>query len=158
MESSSSDSDSKMQAAELEDSPPWSSVSFACGGWLQFYMFGVAKALQVSGLDFPSSVTYCGCSAGALAAVGLALEGDFDAAVKFCKDECVPEVCAPLSSFAPMVCAHAYVSSLKFATFARRHMGMFLDYSVLAIMFQGVLTHIFCHTINKLNLGNCKSQ
>jgi hypothetical protein len=25
---------------------PWESMSFACGGWLQFYMFGVAKALQ----------------------------------------------------------------------------------------------------------------
>lgn len=24
----------------------WTSVSFACGGWLQFYMFGVARALQ----------------------------------------------------------------------------------------------------------------
>ena len=71
---------------------PWNSVSFACGGWLQFYMFGVAKALQASGLDYPSKVTYCGCSAGALAAVGLALEGNFDSAVNFCKDKCVPMV------------------------------------------------------------------
>lgn len=71
---------------------PWSSVSFACGGWLQFYMFGVAKALQASGLDYPSKVTYCGCSAGALAAVGLALEGNFDNAVNFCKNKCVPMV------------------------------------------------------------------
>lgn len=71
---------------------PWRSVSFACGGWLQFYMFGVAKALQESGLDYPSKVTYCGCSAGALAAVGLALEGDFDSAVTFCKEKCLPQV------------------------------------------------------------------
>ena len=42
--------------------PPWESMSFACGGWLQFYMFGVAKALQVKGLE--KGVTYCGCSAG----------------------------------------------------------------------------------------------
>jgi hypothetical protein len=71
--------------------PPWESMSFACGGWLQFYMYGVARALQASGLDSPSTVTYCGCSAGALAAVGLAIEGDFDAAVDFCKHECLPE-------------------------------------------------------------------
>jgi predicted acylesterase/phospholipase RssA len=79
-------------AVEDDDVPPWTSVSFACGGWLQFYMFGVAKALQESGLDYPSKVTYCGCSAGALAAVGLALEGNFDSAVTYCKEKCVPEV------------------------------------------------------------------
>lgn len=154
MKASKSDSDPKMQAAELEDSPPWSSVSFACGGWLQFYMFGVAKALQVSGLDFPSSVTYCGCSAGALAAVGLALEGDFDAAVKFCKDECVPEVRATLKSLAP-----TYLPSYNnFVTFPCRHTVMSLDFFVLEIMFQSVLTHTFCHTISQLNQGNCKSR
>ncbi len=46
---------------------PWPSVSFACGGWLQFYLYGVARALQARGLDSPD-VQYCGCSAGALAA------------------------------------------------------------------------------------------
>lgn len=66
-------------------------MSFACGGWLQFYMYGVARALQASGYDSPSTVTYCGCSAGALTAVGLAIEGDFDGAVNFCKAECVPQ-------------------------------------------------------------------
>lgn len=145
MEASKLDSDPKMQAAELEDSPPWSSVSFACGGWLQFYMFGVAKALQVSGLDFPSSVTYCGCSAGALAAVGLALEGDFDAAVKFCKDECVPEVRATLTSTAP-ICFPSY---FDLVTFPCRHTVTSLDSFVSAIMFLGVLTHTFCHTISQ---------
>lgn len=154
MEASKSDSDPKMQAAELEDSPPWSSVSFACGGWLQFYMFGVAKALQVSGLDFPSSVTYCGCSAGALAAVGLALEGDFDAAVKFCKDECVPEVRAALKSFAPIY----LFSNKNFVTSTCRHTVMSLDFFVSEIMFQSALTHTFCHTISQLNQGNCKSR
>ena len=86
------DQDRKTPDSQSEDSPPWTSVSFACGGWLQFYMFGVAKALQASGHDYPTTVTYCGCSAGALAAVGLSLEGNFDAAVQFCKDKCVPEV------------------------------------------------------------------
>jgi len=68
--------------------PPWKSMSFSCGGWLQFYLFGVARALQAAGLD--KGVTYCGCSAGALAAAGLALDGDFDRAIEYCKDECIP--------------------------------------------------------------------
>ena len=71
--------------------PPWTSMSFACGGWLQYYMYGVARALQAAGYDSPSTVTYCGCSAGALTAVGLAIEGDFDGAVNFCKETCVPQ-------------------------------------------------------------------
>ena len=71
--------------------PPWTSMSFACGGWLQFYMYGVARALQAAGYDSPDTVTYCGCSAGALTAVGLAIEGDFDGAVRFCKETCVPQ-------------------------------------------------------------------
>jgi hypothetical protein len=71
-----------------EGLPPWESMSFACGGWLQFYMFGVAKALQECNLD--KGVKYYGCSAGALTAVGLALGGEFDDAIKFCKDYCLP--------------------------------------------------------------------
>jgi hypothetical protein len=69
--------------------PPWESMSFACGGWLQFYMFGVAKALQACNMD--KGVRYYGCSAGALTAAGLALDGEFDDAVQFCKDYCVPK-------------------------------------------------------------------
>ncbi len=69
--------------------PPWESMSFACGGWLQFYMFGVAKALQACNMD--KGVRYYGCSAGALTAAGLILEGEFDDAIKFCKDYCVPK-------------------------------------------------------------------
>ena len=69
---------------------PWPSISFGCGGWLQFYLYGVARAIQARGLDLPE-VTYCGCSAGALAATGLTLNCDFDAAVDFCKQECLPE-------------------------------------------------------------------
>ena len=68
--------------------PPWTSVSFSCGGWLQFYLFGVARAFQALGLD--KNIKLAGCSAGALAAAGLAFEGDFDAAIEFCKTSCVP--------------------------------------------------------------------
>lgn len=69
--------------------PPWESMSFACGGWLQFYLFGVAKGLQEYGFD--KDVTYLGCSAGALAAAGLAFDGNFDDAVRFCKEYCLPK-------------------------------------------------------------------
>lgn len=71
-----------------EGLPPWESMSFACGGWLQCYMFGVAKAMQMCKLD--KGVRYFGCSAGALASVGLAIGANFDDAIRFCKDECVP--------------------------------------------------------------------
>lgn len=54
----------------------WTSVSFACGGWLQFYLFGVARAMQHCGVS--NGVRYAGCSAGALTAAGIALGGDFD--------------------------------------------------------------------------------
>lgn len=87
--------------------PPWKSMSFSCGGWLQFYMFGVARALQAKGLDSPSTVKYCGCSAGALAAAGLAFEGDFDAAIDFCKNVCVPSAYSKLSG---LFCLDDYVS------------------------------------------------
>lgn len=63
-------------------------MSFACGGWLQFYMFGVAKALQINKMD--KGVNYCGCSAGSLAAVGLVVGGEFDDAIRFCQEYCVP--------------------------------------------------------------------
>jgi len=68
--------------------PPWETMSFACGGWLQFYLFGVGKALQDCKLD--KGVKYAGCSAGSLAAVGLTLEGDFDLAIKYCNETCLP--------------------------------------------------------------------
>ena len=67
----------------------YESFSFACGGWLQFYMFGVAKAIQERGIR-PHIKQFAGCSAGALTAVGLALDGDFDKAIDFCKAELVP--------------------------------------------------------------------
>jgi predicted acylesterase/phospholipase RssA len=69
--------------------PPWESMSFACGGWLQCYMFGVIKALQSKGLD--KGVTYCGCSAGSLAAAGIALNCDPDVAIQYIKEDCIPK-------------------------------------------------------------------
>ena len=68
---------------------PFKSVSFSCGGWLQFYLFGVARAFQ--GMGIHKDVKWAGCSAGALAAAGIALDGDFDAAIKFCKKKCIPK-------------------------------------------------------------------
>ncbi|KAG7394498.1 hypothetical protein PHYBOEH_005077 [Phytophthora boehmeriae] len=50
--------------------------SFACGGWLKMYEFGVAKALQEFGLERNGRVI--GCSAGALTATALALNCNFD--------------------------------------------------------------------------------
>jgi hypothetical protein len=72
-----------------EGLPPWESMSFACGGWLQFYLFGVAKAIQACKMD--KGVRYYGCSAGALTAAGLATGGEFDDAVQFCLDYCIPK-------------------------------------------------------------------
>ncbi|KAE9346293.1 hypothetical protein PF008_g8352 [Phytophthora fragariae] len=51
------------------------SFSFACGGYLKMYLFGVAKALQQFELE--KDARLIGCSAGALTAVGLALHCDF---------------------------------------------------------------------------------
>jgi hypothetical protein len=74
---------------------PWKSVSFGCGGWLQFYLYGVARAIQAEGLDYPD-VQYAGCSAGSLAC-GIVLDTDFDASMQFCKDVCLPAAFKTLS-------------------------------------------------------------
>lgn len=96
-----------------EGLPPWESMSFACGGWLQFYMFGVARALQVCQLD--KGVKYYGCSAGALAAVGLAVGGKFDDAIEFCKDTCVPEAYSDITGLFKLA---EYVSrAIEFTVF-----------------------------------------
>jgi len=79
---------SKEQDRMSKGLPPWESMSFACGGWLQFYMYGVGKALQEAKLDH--GVTYLGCSAGALSAVGLVLGGDFDHAINYCNETVLP--------------------------------------------------------------------
>lgn len=61
--------------------------SFAAAGWLQMYHFGVAKALQDSGLvktkgadfDCQAPPKFVGSSAGALASAALVVGTDFDA-------------------------------------------------------------------------------
>ncbi len=68
--------------------PLSNSITFACGGWLQFYMFGVGRALQKHGLD--KNIKFAGCSAGALTAAGLALKGNFDLAIELCKNKFIP--------------------------------------------------------------------
>ncbi|OQR87288.1 patatin-like phospholipase [Achlya hypogyna] len=68
-------------------SPP-TSYSFACSGWLKTYHFGVAKALQDLGLH--KGATVLGSSGGSLAALGLALDCDFDAMVGGVVQDFVP--------------------------------------------------------------------
>lgn len=73
---------------DSEEGPHPKSYSFASGGWLQFYLFGVAKYMKEHGCHNNSILI--GCSAGALAAAGLACNGDFDNAVEFSMRECIP--------------------------------------------------------------------
>ncbi|GAB5035587.1 vesicular transport proteins alpha beta hydrolase [Nannochloropsis oceanica] len=81
------------------------SFSFACGGWLQFYMFGVAKCLKDHGLH--KEAKFSGCSAGALTALGLCVEpSSFDKAVEYCKAVCIPRCRGTL--FGPFL-LHKYV-------------------------------------------------
>ncbi|KDO23754.1 hypothetical protein SPRG_10531 [Saprolegnia parasitica CBS 223.65] len=72
-----------------------SSYSFACSGWLKTYHFGVAKALQDLGLH--RDATVLGSSGGSLAALGLALDGDFDAMVHGVVNDFVPLARASLA-------------------------------------------------------------
>ena len=69
------------------------SISFACGGWLQFYLFGVARAMQKMGVQVDK---YCGCSAGALTAAGMAFDGDFDRTIELCKAKVIKTAYADL--------------------------------------------------------------
>lgn len=59
---------------------PAFNFSFAMGGWLMFYSFGVAKCLLDHGLHRvrPMRQSFIGSSAGSLAAAALALEADID--------------------------------------------------------------------------------
>ncbi|CAI5718200.1 unnamed protein product [Peronospora destructor] len=65
------------------------SFSFACGGYLKMYLFGVAKALQEFELE--KDARLIGCSAGALAATGLALHCNFDAIRDFVLTDVIPK-------------------------------------------------------------------
>jgi hypothetical protein len=62
--------------------------------------------MQSKGLT-PKGIKYAGCSAGALAAYGIALGGSFDVAVEFCKEECVPKARSSLSGLFDI---HQYAS------------------------------------------------
>ncbi len=59
---------------------PAFNFSFAMGGWLMFYSFGVAKCLMDHGLHkvLPMRQRAIGSSAGSLAATALVLEADID--------------------------------------------------------------------------------
>eukprot|EP00808_Paulinella_micropora_P011479 g42093.t1 len=63
--------------------------SFACAGWLQAYLFGVAKCLQVH--DYDINASFVGSSAGALAACGLVLQVDFDRIMEWVVNEAIEE-------------------------------------------------------------------
>eukprot|EP00602_Paraphysomonas_sp_CaronLab_P000773 CAMPEP_0185030540 /NCGR_PEP_ID=MMETSP1103-20130426/17533_1 /TAXON_ID=36769 /ORGANISM="Paraphysomonas bandaiensis, Strain Caron Lab Isolate" /LENGTH=394 /DNA_ID=CAMNT_0027565719 /DNA_START=133 /DNA_END=1314 /DNA_ORIENTATION=- len=66
---------------------PFETISFSSGGWLFLYMFGVGQCLKDRGYN--KNIKCSGCSAGALTAAGMILDGDFEKAKQFCKDECV---------------------------------------------------------------------
>uniref|UniRef100_K3WKG2 PNPLA domain-containing protein n=1 Tax=Globisporangium ultimum (strain ATCC 200006 / CBS 805.95 / DAOM BR144) TaxID=431595 RepID=K3WKG2_GLOUD len=63
--------------------------SFACGGWLKMYLFGVAKALQEFELERDAQMI--GCSAGALTATALAMKCDFDAIRDYVLTNVIPK-------------------------------------------------------------------
>jgi hypothetical protein len=74
---------------------PPNSFSFACGGWLKMYLFGVAKALKEHELE--KNARLIGCSAGALAASGLLLGCDFDNIRDYVIQTIVPKAHATLA-------------------------------------------------------------
>jgi predicted acylesterase/phospholipase RssA len=81
---------SRTQPADsIDNTPAELGFSFAGGGWLMCYLFGVAKALHRHGLH--SSARFTGTSAGALAAIGLTLDADFDAITHTVISSYVPE-------------------------------------------------------------------
>lgn len=66
-------------SAEDRQRIPAINFSFAMGGWLMFYSFGVAKCLLDHGLHKVSEKqSAIGSSAGSLAAAALILEADID--------------------------------------------------------------------------------
>jgi hypothetical protein len=100
--------DDHIKTGEESDPMPWPSIGFGCGGWLQFYLYGVARAIQARGLDHPD-VQYLGCSAGALACAGIVLNSDFDAAIQFCKEKCLTKAHGSISG---LFCLHEYVDGV----------------------------------------------
>lgn len=84
-------------AAPINSSAQSLDFSFACGGWLKMYEFGVAKALQEFGLEQHGRVI--GCSAGALTATGLALHCNFDNIRDHVLQNIVPKAHASLAGY-----------------------------------------------------------
>lgn len=93
---SSSVCSTSSSSSESEATPaPERSFSFACGGWLKMYEFGVAKALQEHALERNARVI--GCSAGALTATALALQCNFDDIRAYVLNHVVPKAHASIS-------------------------------------------------------------
>lgn len=94
-------------AAPVEGRPiPAFNFSFAMGGWLMFYSFGVAKCLLDHGLHKvrPTQQRFIGSSAGSLAAAALALEADIDKASAI--------ACAAWEHHAVCMCCEAFFSHI----------------------------------------------
>lgn len=71
-----------MHTAGAGRAVPAYNFSFAMGGWLMIYNFGVAKCLLDHGLhDVHPNQSVIGSSAGALAATAMVLEADIDKVV-----------------------------------------------------------------------------
>ncbi|CAM9643182.1 unnamed protein product, partial [Phaeothamnion confervicola] len=76
---------------------PALNFSFACGGWLQFYMFGVCRCIQDHGLNHVSPAQqFVGSSAGGLAATALAVDADLYAAMDYCNNYAIKSCRASL--------------------------------------------------------------
>ena len=97
--------DSKPAACDEKVDLDIRSLSFCCGGWLEFYLFGVAKALAE--YDLHKDIPLLGCSAGALTAAGLACEGNFDDSIEYCKEKLIPKL---YSTWLGPFQLHTYVS------------------------------------------------
>lgn len=75
---------SESATSNVSEQPlPAFNFSFAMGGWLMFYSFGVAKCLLDHGLHKVSKKqSAIGSSAGSLAAAALVLEADIDKVIR----------------------------------------------------------------------------
>jgi hypothetical protein len=109
---------------------PIDSISFASGGWLFLYMFGVGKCLQDRGYFTPQTKAI-GCSAGALTAAGLCLNGDFTKATSYCKDNCV------LRAYS------TYDGVFKIAQYVSECLDISVDLSRCDQLFSGQLTVVY---------------
>jgi hypothetical protein len=109
---------------------PIDSISFASGGWLFLYMFGVGKCLQDRGY-ISSQTKAAGCSAGALTAAGLCLNGDFTKATSYCKDNCV------LRAYS------TYDGIFKIGQYVSECLDISIDLSQCPNLFPGQLTVVY---------------